>query len=134
MCRFGFPFWLDSIPLWLELVGFVLVGAGLGFAGWTVLANPYASSAVRVQTERKQTVISTGPYAIVRHPMYFGVVLCAVGSGLALRSHVAMFVLLPVIAVFVRRTLIEDRMLHEELDGYAQYAARVRSRVIPGVF
>lgn len=128
--RFGW----SALPVSLRVLGFVLVVLGFAFAGWSMLANPYASSAVRVQGERGQKVITTGPYAIVRHPMYFGMVLVTSGSGLALRSWPAGALLLPLLAVFVRRTLLEDRMLHGALDGYGAYAQRVRSRVIPGLF
>lgn len=131
--RFGWTH--EALRTWpIVLLGFVLMAAGLGFAGWTVLCNPFASSAVRIQSERNQTVITSGPYRFVRHPMYFGVVACCFGSPLALGSIVAGALLLPVLALFVRRTLIEDRMLHTELAGYADYATRVRSRVIPGLF
>jgi protein-S-isoprenylcysteine O-methyltransferase Ste14 len=79
-------------------------------------------------------VITTGPYALVRHPMYLAVALVCLGSGPALGSWWAGLALVPVLAIFVRRTVIEDRMLHRELAGYAEYAARVRWRVVPGVF
>lgn len=128
--RFGW----SAVPVTLRALGFVLVLAGLAFAGWSMLANPYASSAVRVQGERGQTVVTTGPYAIVRHPMYLGMVLVTSCGGLALGSWPAGALLLPLLAVFLRRTLLEDRMLHEALDGYTAYAQRVRSRVIPGLF
>jgi protein-S-isoprenylcysteine O-methyltransferase Ste14 len=128
--RFG---WSHVGPV-TQAVAFAAVVASLLLTGWTLLSNPYASTAVRIQDERGHVVISTGPYAFVRHPMYFGVLLFGLGSGPALGSWWAALALLPVLVVFVRRTLFEDRMLHEELPGYADYAARVRSRVIPGIF
>jgi protein-S-isoprenylcysteine O-methyltransferase Ste14 len=79
-------------------------------------------------------VITHGPYAFVRHPMYLAVVLICLGGGTALGSLLATAALLPVIAVFARRTLLEDRMLRDELPGYRDYSARVRWRVIPLVF
>jgi protein-S-isoprenylcysteine O-methyltransferase Ste14 len=124
----------SEVGLELQLASFALLLCGLGLAGWTVLSNPFASSAVRLQAERRQTVVSHGPYAIVRHPMYLGVILFTLASGAALGSWIAELVLLPLIAIFVRRTLVEERMLHQELDGYSDYAKRVRFRVIPGVF
>lgn len=122
------------VPLWVQLLGFTFVLCSMLLVGWVLLSNPYASSAVRIQGERDQHVISTGPYAIVRHPMYLGVVLFTAGSGVALGSFWAGLILLPLVAVFIRRTLIEDKMLHSELGGYADYAAKVRWRVIPGMF
>lgn len=124
----------SAVPLVVQVIG------GLAFIGafalviWTLMTNPYASSAVRIQEDRGQTVISHGPYAWVRHPMYFAVVLISLGSGPFLGSWLAAPILWPLIGVFVRRTLIEDRMLQEELPGYVAYAERVRWRVVPGIF
>ena len=128
--RFGW----SAMPLGLRLIGFALVAAAMSFVGWTLLENPFASSAVRIQQERGQHVVTTGPYALVRHPMYLGVLLFTIGSGLALGSWWAIIPLLPMLPVFVRRTLREDRMLHDELPGYREYAAKVRWRVVPGLF
>jgi len=128
--RFGW----SAVPIAAQVLGFLASGGALLLVGWTLLSNPYASTAVRIQSERGHTVVSTGPYAFVRHPMYFAVLLYGIGSGPALGSWWAMLALLPVLIVFVRRTLVEDRMLHEELPGYEAYARRVRFRVIPGLF
>jgi protein-S-isoprenylcysteine O-methyltransferase Ste14 len=124
----------SAVPLPLQVAGFALLLAGLWFVDWTLLSNPFASSAVRIQREREHAVISSGPYAIVRHPMYFGVFLVCLGSGLALGSAWSTLALLPVAAMFVRRTLREDRMLQDELPGYREYAARVRWRIARGLF
>lgn len=128
--RFGW----STVPPAVEVLGLCLVGMGFALVGWVLFENPFASSAVRIQDERAQRVISTGPYALVRHPMYLAVVLFCVGTGPALGSWIGGVALLPIIGVFVRRTLIEDRMLHEELPGYVDYGARVRWRVVPLVF
>lgn len=128
--RFGW----SAVPVGLTVTGLALVATGFALVGWTLLTNPFASSAVRVQHEREQRVISNGPYAIVRHPMYLAVVFVCLGAGPALASWYASPVLLLVVAIFVRRTLFEDAMLHRELAGYAQYARKVRWRVVPGVF
>jgi len=113
-----------------------MVAVGLGFAlvGWTLLTNPFASTAVRVQSERSHQVISHGPYGWVRHPMYLAVVIVTLGGRPAVGSWWAGPVLLPLLPIFVRRTLVEDRMIHEELGGYRRYATGVRWRVIPFVF
>lgn len=121
-------------PVILQPLGFLGYVAGFAMVSWTLLSNPFASSAVRIQSERAHRVITTGPYAIVRHPMYLGVVLVCCGGGFALGSLASALLLLPIIPIFVRRTLLEDRMLHDELAGYRAYAAKVRWRVIPGVF
>jgi protein-S-isoprenylcysteine O-methyltransferase Ste14 len=128
--RFGW----STVPAAAQVAGFVIAFGSLALVGWTLLSNPYASTAVRVQSERGHTVISTGPYAFVRHPMYLAVLLFGLGSGPALGSWWSGLALLPVLVVFVRRTLLEDRMLHDELPGYRDYARRVHYRVVPGIF
>ncbi len=128
--RFGW----SQLSIFFPLTGLALVAGGMYFTGWTLISNPYASSAVRIQKERNQHVITSGPYSIVRHPMYLGVFLFSLGSGLALGSWTAAVMLLPLIVIFIRRTLIEDKMLHAELSGYTEYATKVRWRVVPGLF
>jgi protein-S-isoprenylcysteine O-methyltransferase Ste14 len=130
----GVRFGWTPVPLAVRVTGLALVAAGMGFVGWTLLENPFASSAVRVQEDRGHRVITSGPYALVRHPMYFGVVLFSLGSGPALGSWWSALPILAILPVFVRRTLLEDRMLRDELPGYQAYAQKVRWRVIPGVF
>lgn len=124
----------SAVPLWLQLVAFGGMSVGLGFVTWTLVTNRWASTAVRIQRDRGQTVITHGPYAIVRHPMYLGVFLVAVFAGLALGSWWSALALAVLIPIFARRTVAEDRMLHEELDGYRDYARRVRWKVVPFVF
>jgi protein-S-isoprenylcysteine O-methyltransferase Ste14 len=128
--RFGW----STLPPAAHVAGFLLMVLGLSMVGWTLSSNPYASSAVRIQSERGHRVISTGPYGIVRHPMYLGVLIVTVGSPLALGSLWSALPLLVLLAVFARRTLVEDAMLHDELPGYAEYARRVRFRVVPPIF
>jgi protein-S-isoprenylcysteine O-methyltransferase Ste14 len=128
--RFGW----SAVPLPVQLAGFALMVVGLAFVDLTLLSNPFASSAVRIQRERHHAVITDGPYAVVRHPMYLGTFLFCLGSGFALGSPLAALALLPVVVMFVRRTLREDRMLHDELPGYPEYATRVRWRIAPGLF
>ncbi|ODS54891.1 MAG: hypothetical protein ABS36_10565 [Acidobacteria bacterium SCN 69-37] len=128
--RFGW----SALPVPVIVAGLAMVAAGFLLVGWTLATNPFASSAVRVQHEREHQVISHGPYAIVRHPMYLAVLLVCLGAGPALASWWAGLALLPVVPVFVRRTLIEDAMLQRDLPGYTEYASRVRWRAVPGIF
>jgi protein-S-isoprenylcysteine O-methyltransferase Ste14 len=122
------------VPLWLQIFG----GMGIVFAFWvwyrTVRENTFLTCVVRIQTERGHKVISTGPYAIVRHPLYAAALLWLVCSALMLGSWwgVAASVLLGGGLVF--RTVMEDRELQRELTGYSEYADRVRYRLVPGLW
>jgi len=121
-------------PVGVPMLGFLLCLVGFALTGWTLLSNPYASSAVRMQHDRAQRVVSTGPYALVRHPMYLGVFAFACGTPLALGSVWAWLPTLVVIALFARRTAKEDAMLQAELPGYRMYASRVRWKVVPMLY
>jgi len=92
------------------------------------------SARIRLQEERGQHVIDTGPYALVRHPNYAGAFLQSLCSGLVLGSWLGAGPLLLHCAALILRTLHEERVLREELPGYAEYMRRVRWRFIPGVW
>jgi protein-S-isoprenylcysteine O-methyltransferase Ste14 len=124
----------SRVPLAVQVSALAATAAGFALVGWVLLTNPFASSAVRIQSERGHAVITHGPYALVRHPMYLATLLVCLSMGPALGSWWAALALLPVIAVFIRRTALEDRMLCDELDGYGSYAQRIRWRVVPLVF
>ncbi len=126
--RFG---WSD-VPDEVTLAGDVLIA--LGFAGvfQVYRANTYAASTVRV--EAGQSVISTGPYALVRHPMYAAAIPLIAGIPLALGSWWG-FIPVPLLIVGIAiRSVDEERMLVDELAGYEDYRRKVRFRMIPGVF
>src|SRR5205823_5651977 len=108
--------------------------AALSVNFWAVRANRFYSSVVRVQADRGHHVVASGPYRFVRHPGYLATLVAVLAGGLALGSWAGLLPLLGFAAAFVRRTLVEDRLLRAELPGYAEYARRVRSRLIPGVF
>ena len=126
--------WSDIVPLAGVVAGLVIVAIGWGLTTWSVWVNPFFSPAVRIQAERGQRVISQGPYAMVRHPGYATILLCVVASAVALNSLLAIIPAVIYLAVTVRQTAIEDRMLHDELAGYADYAAKVRYRLMPGIW
>jgi protein-S-isoprenylcysteine O-methyltransferase Ste14 len=113
-----------------------LIGFGCGYAlvAWSTVVNRFYSPAVRIQEDRGQEVITSGPYRFVRHPGYIGWILFFLFSGLALGSWLSVLPTLVVVAVTIRRTVIEDRMLHGSLKGYTEYAQNVRYRLIPGVW
>ena len=124
----------SPVPWSLQVAGVVGFAAALAVNFWAIQANRFYSSVVRVQTDRGQFAVDTGPYRFVRHPGYAASLVAMLSGGLALGSGLAMLPLLLFAVLSLRRTLLEDRMLHAELPGYADYATRVRSRLIPGVF
>jgi len=96
--------------------------------------NAYASAVVKIDAGRGHKVISTGPYAWVRHPMYAGAIFYFLGTALLLGSWYAFVFGLVLIAVIAFRAVREERMLAAELPGYADYARRVKYRLVPGVW
>lgn len=126
--------WSDSVPPALQVVGLVLFAAGVAVMTWAVAVNRFFSSVVRIQRDRGHHVISSGPYRFVRHPGYVGGVLLFLGGGLALGSWLALLLSVAMIPGLIRRTVIEDRTLRQELEGYAGYAEKVRYRLVPGVW
>ena len=123
-------------PVPPAVIGLAWAGVAAGFwiTGWAMAVNRYVASAVRIQPDRGQAVVSDGPYAFVRHPGYTGGLLFMGCTGLALGSWWAALPSVPALAWFLRRTLIEDAMLRSELDGYDAYANRVRHRLVPGLW
>jgi protein-S-isoprenylcysteine O-methyltransferase Ste14 len=129
--RFG---WSPEFPLWLIVLGFLLIALGYAFASWALIENRFFSSVVRIQVDRGHVVCDSGPYRIVRHPGYAGNMLALPGMVLALSS---MWTLIPVavaLIIAVIRTVLEDQTLQDELPGYRDYARRVRYRLIPGIY
>jgi protein-S-isoprenylcysteine O-methyltransferase Ste14 len=127
--RFG---WSPAVPAALSIFGDVLAALGIFVYFLLVRENRYAAATIDVA--EGQTVVSTGPYAIVRHPMYAGAILVFIGAPLALGSWWG-FLLIPlVIAVFAWRLLSEEKFLRENLAGYAGYVQRVRYRLVPYIW
>jgi protein-S-isoprenylcysteine O-methyltransferase Ste14 len=124
----------SPVPWEIQVAGLVTYAAALGINFWAMWVNRFYSSVVRVQTDRGHHAVIDGPYRFVRHPGYAATLVAVLGGGIALGSWLAMLPLLGFAATFVRRTLVEDRILQAELPGYAAYCKRVRSRLIPGVF
>ena len=118
----------------------VLIGSGLMIAGfalmtWGMLVNRHFELTVRLQEERGHNVVTTGPYRFVRHPGYTGVILSFfIGMPLVLGSVPAIIPAIIGAIVMIVRTALEDRMLHNELPGYLQYAQETRYRLLPGVW
>lgn len=126
--RFGW----SSVPPWAVAVGYVLVAVGLLLAQLVVVQNGYASANITV--EEGQPLVSSGLYGVVRHPMYSGALVMMVGMPLALDSLWGLGVVAAAVPVLALRIADEEKMLRDELAGYAEYATRVRSRLVPGVW
>lgn len=126
--------WGPPVPPAAAIAAWVTIVGGFALVAWAMGVNRFFSSAVRIQSDRGQVVVTTGPYALVRHPGYTGGLLFMLGIGPALGSWWAAAPVLPALVWIVRRALLEDAMLRHELAGYADYAARVRFRLLPGVW
>jgi len=124
----------SDLPFALQALGLALYLVSTAFILWVFRVNSFAAPVIKVQAARDHHVISTGPYAFVRHPMYSGVMLFFVGVPLLVGSWWGV-VLAPLFAVlFAVRAGIEERALVAGLPGYADYAARVRYRLLPGIW
>jgi protein-S-isoprenylcysteine O-methyltransferase Ste14 len=129
--RFG---WSPESPLWLTVLGILLILLGYAFAAWALIENRFFYSVVRIQVDRGHVVCDSGPYRIVRHPGYAGMVLALPGIVLALSSLWTLIPAAAALIITVIRTVLEDQALMDELPGYRGYARRVRFRLIPGIY
>jgi len=123
---------LRAVPLWLELLAQALFLGGYLTVFWTLKVNSFAGRTIRV--EPGQQVISTGPYGLVRHPMYSGSILMFLSIPLILGSYFSLFAFALLILIYVLRLLNEEKVLHQELPGYTEYCQRTRYRLIPFVW
>jgi len=129
--RFG---WTAALPTGAHIAGLVMLAAGYALAAWAMAVNRFFSAVVRIQKERGHSVVTGGPYRLVRHPSYAGGLLATLGIPLLLNSWWAFLPALGVVALTVVRTRSEDRTLQAELPGYAAYARRTRFRLMPGIW
>ncbi len=128
--RFG---WSD-VPLVLEILGGIGLVISMAAVFWVMANNPFLAQTVRIRTDRGHRVATTGPYRIVRHPMYAGSLYFFWTTAFLLDSWWAFLVSVLSMIILVVRTALEDRTLRRELPGYDEYAARVRYRLIRGVW
>jgi len=126
--RFGW----SHVPASIAVFGDVLVVLGLMIDLWVFRENSYGASTIKTMPGQK--VISSGPYALVRHPMYVGVLILVIGVPLALGSYWGLLFMLLNVPVLVLRILDEEKMLAAELDGYVAYMRTVRYRLVHGVW
>jgi protein-S-isoprenylcysteine O-methyltransferase Ste14 len=129
--RFG---WTPRFPPWLEALGatLLLLSSFLFFRSFT--DNPFLSPLVRIQSNRKQQVVSSGVYGFVRHPMYLGAILMFLGTPLLLGSEWGLLLGLALSLLLAGRLVGEERLLASELEGYAEYRKKVRYRLFPFVW
>ena len=127
--------WTDTVPLWLQVLGLAALAGSYAFCLWAMRVNRFFSSAVRIQSDRGQHVVDSGPYAVIRHPGYLAGIVVMLASGIALGSWIATAFLAATSLPFLfYRAITEDRLLQAELPGYRNYAQRVRWRLVPGVW
>lgn len=129
-----FRFGWSAMPAWVVVLGYLLYLPGFVGQAWSQAANRHFEPGVRIQQDRGQTVIDTGPYAVVRHPGYLSGSLFALSTALMLGSWWALLPALLVGVALVPRTLFEEGTLRAELPGYTEYTQRVKYRWVPGVW
>lgn len=129
--RYG---WSEPLPLWMRIVALFVHVPSFVFLGWVMRENTFLSQVVKIDKKRDHQVVTTGPYALVRHPMYTVVIILLFAVPIALGSRYAVLLAVFLTLLLVIRTYLEDRTLHTELTGYSEYAQKTRYRLIPGIW
>lgn len=129
--RFGLS---PDFPLWLKITGGIALLPSLYLEYQTAVVNAYLSTQVKIQKDRKHKVITTGVYSFVRHPKYLGDLLMMIGAPLLMGSLYGILISVTCFPLIVLRIFGEEKMLTEELDGYAEYKTKVKYRLIPMVW
>lgn len=122
----------SGVPAWLTVIADATIVASFVIFFYVMKQNSFAAATVRV--EREQTVVSTGLYGVVRHPMYMGTLPLTTAMPLALGSWWALLPVLAIVPALVWRLVDEERVLRRDLPGYAAYCARVHYRLVPGIW
>ena len=126
--------WSPSFSLPMKMVALSLTLGGYALTSYALIENRFFSDKVRLQTDRGQTVVSSGPYRWIRHPGYAGALLVYLVTPLFLDSALAYLPVLLTMGFYILRTSLEDRFLQDELEGNRDYAKRVRYRLLPGIW
>lgn len=126
--------WSPPFPLWLRITGALLLILAMLLIFEALRENTFAAPVVKMQKERGQKVISTGMYGVIRHPMYAGAVLLFISGPLLLGSVYGLVVGFVLIVTIAARSVGEEAMLKQELEGYSDYMKKVKWRIIPFVF
>jgi protein-S-isoprenylcysteine O-methyltransferase Ste14 len=124
----------SQMPVWLQVAGAIVLVCSFYLFFVTFRENSYLSAMVRIQKDRGQTVVSTGPYHYVRHPMYAAALLFLFGTALLLGSWYGLLVALLLVSMIAVRAVLEECTLQQELQGYDAYMAQVKYRLIPHVW
>ena len=125
---------IELLPFFYLYIAIVLYIFSTIFSTWPMLHNPFFEGTIRIQKEKNHIVINTGPYKIVRHPGYLGMLLGSISLPLALGSVLAFIPLLIMIILIFIRTYYEDTTLQKELTGYSEYCKKVKYRLIPFIW
>ena len=126
--------WTAGLPLATHWAALMIGLAAFALLTWSMAANAFFSMIVRIQDDRQHAVADTGPYRIIRHPGYVGSIIFELASPILLGSLWALIPGVIAALLFIIRTSMEDRTLHEELPGYVEFARRTRYRLLPGVW
>jgi protein-S-isoprenylcysteine O-methyltransferase Ste14 len=124
----------SSLGLSYAVLGVVSLVVASVLINWAMIENPYFEPTVRIQDDRDHHVVTTGPYAIIRHPGYLSGILWLASIPLILGSLYAFAPVALYTVLMSLRTYLEDKTLQEELPGYTEYAERVKSRLFPGIW
>jgi protein-S-isoprenylcysteine O-methyltransferase Ste14 len=127
-------FWTEIPMAGWELIGLTGFLIAAVVAGWSMVENAFFSSVVRIQEDRGQRVIQSGPYRFVRHPGYPGGIIASISTALLLGSIWALIPAFLCMILYILRAAVEDRSLQRELPGYPEYASRTRFRLFPGIW
>jgi protein-S-isoprenylcysteine O-methyltransferase Ste14 len=126
--------WTPDLPDYIQIIALGTIFLGTLIGTWAMVVNRFFSSHVRIQADRGHTVISTGPYRVIRHPGYAGGILAWIATPVFFSSYWVAIPSILVITLTIIRTALEDRILQEELQGYREYTERVRFRLLPGIW
>lgn len=119
------------MPLWITILGLIMIISSFSFSLWAIAVNSYFECTVRIQKDRKQKVITNGPYRIVRHPGYAAGIVSVLAAPLILGSWWGLVPSTILAVVLVIRTALEDRTLQNELEWYKEYTKTTRYRLAP---
>ena len=126
--------WSEPLPEWMRILALLIHLPCFLLLGWVMRENTFLSQVVKIDKDRGHKVVTTGPYALVRHPMYTVVIVLLFAVPVALGSRYALVLAVFLTLLLIIRTNFEDRTLHEELKGYPEYAKQTRYRLIPGIW